>query len=138
MKTADLQTIKSLKCLAEYPDLQLAIIFGSGADGNLRFDSDIDIAVYPEHSLDSSKRQQLSDAISEATGRTVDLIDLSITDGALLRQILSTGKILFSKNPSLLGYLTERILGWQEDFEPQINQLFKSRISRFTDPVHGK
>lgn len=127
----------SLSFLADQPDLEFAMIFGSVASGRERRDSDIDIAVYPRHPLDHRALQNLSDQITMATGRAVDLVDLSSADGSLLRQILRTGKVLFSKRPGLLGTLTERLLVWQEDFEPALKAMLDARLKRFIAPVHG-
>lgn len=113
------------------------MVFGSTANGNQRPDSDIDVAVYPNKKLQSLQCQELTDEIACATGRTVDLIDLTDVDGALLRQILRTGKVVFSKQPGITGMLSERLLGWQEDFEPQLNALLESRLQRFITPVNG-
>jgi uncharacterized protein len=128
----------NLEFLAEDPELLLAIVFGSAAKGNARSDSDIDIAIYPRSPLNPKRRQNVADALAMTTGRAVDLIDLSTTaDGALVRQILSTGIVLFNKDPGLLGILSERMLDWQEDFEPQLNQLLQTRLNRFTSSLHG-
>lgn len=128
----------SLSFLADQPDLEFAMVFGSVASGRARRDSDIDIAVYPRHHpLDHRALQNLSDQIAMATGRAVDLVDLSTADGSLLRQILRTGKVLFSKRPGILGTLTERLLVWQEDFEPALKSMLAARLKRFIAPVHG-
>ena len=137
MNMAQSEITRSLDFLADNPDLLLVIIFGSTANNSQRPDSDIDIAIYPKKGFSSRQRQELSDQIACATGRTVDLIDLTHVDGALLRQILRTGKVVFSKQPGITGILTERLLGWQEDFEPQLNALLESRLQRFITPVHG-
>ncbi len=126
-----------LAFLANNPDLELAMVFGSTVSGNAKPDSDIDVAVYPRHPLDHQAVQGLSDQIALATGRPVDLVDLSSSDGALLRQILRSGKILFSKRPGIIGTLTERLLAWQEDFEPALNAMFATRLKRFTSTLHG-
>ena len=123
--------------LADDPDVLCAMVFGSTANGTHRLDSDLDVAVYCRGELDRQKRQQLTDDISVATGRTVDLIDLRHVDGALLRQILRNGIVVFSKVPGMFGILSERLLDWQEDFEPQLNALLKRRLQRFTSPLHG-
>jgi predicted nucleotidyltransferase len=128
---------KALDFLADDPDLLLVIVFGSTVDGSHRPDSDIDVAVYANNRLIPRKRQQLADDIAVSTGRTVDLIDLRTANGALLRRILHTGQIVLSKEPGILGILSERLLDWQEDFEPQLNELLATRIRRFTSPVHG-
>jgi len=129
--------VKCLDFLAEDPDLQLAMLFGSAATGDLRPDSDIDVAIYPRKTMSSRKRQQVADEIALATNRAVDLIDLSTAEGALLRKILHSGIVLFSKTPGILGSLSERLLDWQEDFEPQLNALLDARLQRFTQPIHG-
>jgi len=129
--------VKCLDFLAEDPDLQLAMLFGSAATGDLRPDSDIDVAIYPRKTMASRKRQQVADEIALATNRAVDLIDLSTAEGALLRKILHSGIVLFSKTPGILGALSERLLDWQEDFEPQLNALLDARLQRFTQPIHG-
>jgi len=126
-----------LAFLANDPDLEMAMIFGSTVSGNAKPDSDIDVAVYPRQPLDHQAVQRLSDQIALATGRPVDVVDLSSSDGALLRQILRSGKVLFSKHPGILGILAERLLAWQEDFEPALNALLAARLKRFTSPLHG-
>lgn len=137
METPDSRTAHLLDFLSDDPDLLLAMVFGSTADGSNRPDSDIDVAVYPRKKLASRKRQLLADGIACATGRVVDLVDLTDVDGALLRQVLRSGKVLFSKEPGILGTLSERLLDWQEDFEPQLNALLESRLQRFIAPGHG-
>lgn len=137
MESKDYQPAHLLDFLSDDPDLLLAMVFGSTADGSHRPDSDIDVAVYPRNQLASRKRQLLVDEIAFATGRTVDLIDLTHVDGALLRQILHSGKVIFSKEPGILGTLSERLLDWQEDFEPQLNTLLETRLQRFIAPIHG-
>ena len=97
MESTHSQAAHQLDFLSDDPDLLLAMVFGSTADGSQRPDSDIDVAVYPGKKLESRKRQLLVDEIAIATGRAVDLIDLTHVDGALLRQILRSGKIVFSK-----------------------------------------
>lgn len=137
MKKADRQLTELLSFLAEKPSLQLALVFGSTADGTCRFDSDIDVAVFYSKPISTQIQEQLIEKIASATGRPVDLIDLSTAGGALLRQILRSGRIVFCKNKALIGFLTQRMLDWQEDFEPQLTTLYRTRLHRFTGPVHG-
>ncbi len=137
MKIPHSTIVQSLEFLADDPDVLLAMVFGSITEGNHRPDSDIDVAVYPRKILESRQKQHLADEIAAVTGRTVDLIDLTHADGALLRQILRSGKVVFSKQSGILGTLTGRLLEWQEDFEPQLDALLEYRLHRFTTPIHG-
>ena len=137
MITPSTELHENLTFLENDPNLDLSIIFGSVATGRARPHSDIDVAVYPSQPLDHFALQDLSDRIALATGRPVDLVDLSRSDGALLRQILRTGKVLFSTRPGILGILAERLLVWQEDFEPALKAMLAARLKRFTSPLHG-
>lgn len=137
MKQVDRDMAKSLGFLADDEDLLLAIVFGSASQGTQRPDSDIDVAVYPRHTMNRYKRQSIADQIAEATGRSVDLIDLSAVNGSLLRRILHTGRVVFARGQAPLGMLTEKLLDWQEDFEPQINQLLEVRLKRFAGSSDG-
>lgn len=128
---------ETLAFLANDPNLDLAILFGSAAAGRAKPHSDIDVAVYPRQPLDHFALQDLADRIALATGRPVDLVDLSRSDGALLRQILRTGKVLFTRRSDILGRLLERMLVWQEDFEPALKAMLAARLKRFTNPLHG-
>ncbi len=137
MKPRHLKAPHALDFLAEDPDLLCVMVFGSTATGTYQMESDIDVAVYSRNKMDRRKRQQLADDIAIVTGRAVDLIDLRSVDGALLRQILHSGQVVFSKEPSTLGILSEQLLDWQEDFEPQLNELLATRLRRFTSSLHG-
>ena len=128
---------ETLAFLADDPNLDLAILFGSAAAGCAKPHSDIDVAVYPRQPLDHFALQDLADRIALATGRPVDLVDLSRSEGTLLRQILRTGRVLFAKRSDILGRLLERLLVWQEDFEPALKAMLASRLKRFTSPLHG-
>jgi predicted nucleotidyltransferase len=137
MKQADRKLTEQLGFLAEEPSLQLALVFGSAALDRCRFDSDIDVAVSCSNPMSTQKQEELVDKIALATGRPVDLVDLSTAGGALLRQIIRSGRIIFCKNQALPGFLTQRMLDWQEDFEPQLSALYRTRLHRFTEPIHG-
>ncbi len=128
---------KMVGFLEDDPDLLLAIVFGSAVNGDLRPDSDIDIAVYPCSSMDYRKRQRIADKIAEVTGRSVDLIDLSTANGTLLRHILREGIVVFNKKDGLLGTISEKHLAWQEDFEPLLNRILHARLQRFVAPAHA-
>jgi len=131
------KTVASLACLAQHEELELAILFGSCALGRARRDSDLDIAVFPRDPLKPAALQSLSDELAISSGRAIDLIDLTYTNGTLLRQILRYGKVLFSRRPALLGNLHERLLDWQADFEPAQRAILTAQRNRFLAHAHG-
>jgi uncharacterized protein len=59
------------------PPLRLAILFGSGARGDLRPDSDVDIGIIPrDPELPLTEELDLQARLSDACERTVDLVRL--------------------------------------------------------------
>ena len=135
--TTQRKILELLTHLADREDIHLVILFGSFAKNNATVDSDIDIAIYPLNPLSSAAIQNLSDQLGHATFRPVDLVDLTYTNGSLLRQILRHGKVVFSKHPGTLGALTERLLDWQADFEPLRQAISTAQLHRFLAPIHG-
>ena len=131
------RTVASLSCLAQHEELDLAILFGSCARDRAHRDSDLDIAVFPRYPLNPAALQSLSDELAIASGRPIDLIDLTHTNGTLLRQILLYGKVLFAKRPAILGNLNERLIDWQADFEPAQQAILTAQRNRFLAHAHG-
>lgn len=123
--------------LADREGIHLVILFGSFASDQGTRDSDIDIAIYPHIQLSCAAIQSLADALVNETGRSVDIVDLTHANGALLRQILRHGKVVFSKHQATLGLLTERLLGWQADFEPLRQAISTAQRQRFLASTHG-
>ncbi|MEI6352247.1 MAG: nucleotidyltransferase domain-containing protein [Verrucomicrobiota bacterium] len=131
------KSVDSLACLSAHPGLVLAILFGSCASGRAHERSDLDVAVFPQTPLTHTALQTLSDQLAITSGRPVDLIDLTHTNGNLLRQILRHGKVIFAKRPDILGMLHERLLDWQADFEPAQQAILTAQRKRFLASGHG-
>ena len=77
--------------LAPHEEIQLAFVFGSAANGTLRPDSDVDVAVLAGEQLSTELRLALMAELSLALKREVDLVDLYGAWGLILRQVLTTG-----------------------------------------------
>lgn len=92
-----------------------AVLFGSAARGELRADSDIDIAVAAEGPLSSEMRYGIIDAISGISGRPIDLVDLKTARGVLLARALQ-GRELFCDSVRAKGdALFRRVSVAEED-----------------------
>ncbi len=74
-------------------------IFGSFVKGNMRTDSDIDIAYLSNKSIDDYERFMIAQAIADKVGRNVDLIDAGTASTVFQAQIVGTGKIIYCNNP---------------------------------------
>jgi uncharacterized protein len=81
-----------LTALQMIDGLELAVVFGSVAQGNARFDSDLDIAVRYAAPLNADEKLTLFRALGAASGRPVDLIDLRTAGPIVARQALTRGK----------------------------------------------
>jgi len=79
-------------CLAAFPGIELAIVYGSYAKGNAGTASDVDMAVAAAKPLGMQERIALYTALSSALKREVDLVDLRTAEGIFLHRIMRDGK----------------------------------------------
>lgn len=111
---------------AQFPQITLAVLFGSMASGKQRGDSDVDIAVSATHALSVDEKIALTSMIAERTGRVVDLIDLRTATEPLLGQVLRHGRMILGSETSY-GDLINRHLLEQADFMPYRNRILAER-----------
>lgn len=119
-----IQQIRS--ALAEHPEIELAIVFGSVARGDARGDSDVDVAVQLPTPLGADQKMQLIADIAASTGRPVDLIDLRVVGEPLLGQILRHGQQIRGE-PVDLAPLMQRHVYAMEDFVPYVERMLEER-----------
>jgi len=116
--------------LGRQDDLQVGIVFGSTVSGQMRSDSDIDIAVQGSAPLSFERKMELRAFLSIELGREIDLIDLMTCHGLLLHQILTTGNIVLKRSTASLAHTLTRMLFEQADYEPLRNRLVLSNLKR--------
>ena len=117
--------------LAAHPDIRLAYVFGSVAQGRARPDSDVDVAVQMSKPLDTALRMQLIEELALATGRPVDLIDLQTVGEPLLGQILKHGKQVAGDKTAHVGMMSRHVYA-MEDFVPYVTRMLKERRRLWT------
>ena len=115
-----------LDVLARFPGVLLAVLFGSGAAGRQRADSDLDIAVAAAQPLSAAEKMALIEALAERTGRPIDLIDLKVVAEPLLGQIVRHGRRLLGSDDAY-GQLISRHLIEQADFMPYRSRVLAER-----------
>ena len=107
MKADNLE--KNKECLIQYlekhPEIEVAYIFGSVAQGKITPLSDIDIAILIDNAqIDENayrygyKAEILSDFIKLLKTNAIDLVILNEVNTLLRHRVLYSGKILHSKN----------------------------------------
>jgi predicted nucleotidyltransferase len=125
MMTESIETQLS-QVLERHQAIRLALLFGSLAKGTARFDSDLDLAVGADHPLDVDDTIELISDLAKATGRPVDLIDLSTVGEPLLGQIIAGGRRIVGSD-TLYAELVLKHLYNQEDFVPYQRRILKER-----------
>lgn len=115
------------RLLSQYPEIKLAILFGSQATGKATNDSDIDVAVLADTPLSASTRLQLIEAIGLKFGRPVDLVDMYYAPEPILGQVFK-GKKLLGDNPTYAALLSRHLLN-TADFLPLQQRILSERRS---------
>ena len=112
--------------LAQWPDVQIAILFGSIAEGLERPDSDLDLAVQMSHPITAEQKMALISHFASLFGRPVDIIDLREAGEALLGEILSKG-IMLKGGSEARGDLMFKHIMDHEDFGPYQQRILQAR-----------
>ena len=116
------------------PEILLAWIYGSFAQGTETPTSDVDVAVAAKKLLLPDERVQLALELSTALGREVDLVDLRTERGIIASQVLTQGILLVKKDRDLLAGLIKRMWLDRADFWPHREKIFQAR----RDKAFGK
>jgi len=124
-----LEPIRSV--LRNHPEVKLCIVFGSVATGRASAVSDLDIAVAGDRALSEEQYLNLCDALSSATPRMVDLLDLMTANGEILKQALSKGVLVQNLDKGLYARLIIRMLYNQADMMPYHYRILRERRERF-------
>jgi predicted nucleotidyltransferase len=120
--------------LEQFPEVQIAYLFGSAARGQLTGASDIDVAVAAETKLPLETRLAMAMQLSQALHREVDLIDLQDVAGEILQQSLCQGIKLLQKDAGVYARLVQRLWFDQADMMPYRRRILAERRRRF---LHG-
>lgn len=120
--------------LLRQPDIELALVFGSHAQGRQTRASDIDVAIAAREPIDSQRRLALTDAIASAAGRPVDLVDLHRAGPLVLTQALTRGKRILKRDSNVLARLLVKMWYLNADLMPLVRMIQDTRRKRF---LHG-
>lgn len=118
--------------LAGLPELRVALLYGSAAAGRLGEGSDVDVAAAADQPLTWEQRLDWAARLASAAEREVDLLDLRSAHGLILREALCRGRLVVCRDRRLYARLVQRMLGEQEDFQPQLDRMPGSRMARWT------
>ena len=115
--------------LSHYPQIKLAILFGSQATGNARPDSDIDLGLLAQTPLTSDFKLQLMQTIGAEFGRSVDIVDLYHVPEPITGQVFK-GIRLIGSDTTYAELLTRHLLN-VADFLPLHQRILTERRNRW-------
>jgi predicted nucleotidyltransferase len=88
------------EALASAPPLRLALLFGSGAKGRLRPESDLDVGVVPvDPEMTLRDELALATLLGRATGREVDIVRLDRAPALLRWEVARNHRVLLADPP---------------------------------------
>lgn len=117
--------------LADFPGLELVLLFGSLGRGQARPDSDVDIAVQADHPLSAQERMVLIDTVSQTLQRPVDLVDLRTAGEPTRGQVVRHGRRVLGSSAAH-GRLIYSQLVDQADFGPLRRRILEERRLAWT------
>jgi predicted nucleotidyltransferase len=103
MPTIDLNELVTI-LRGRFPSVWAAYLFGSAADGSMREDSDIDLALLSDTPLDPVAVFGLKSDLSRRFRRDVDVVDLARTDTVTASQVVHLGVVIFQTDAARLAH----------------------------------
>ncbi len=111
--------------LMRYPELEMAILFGSQASGDAGAESDIDLALLANKPITAERKLQFMEDIGAEFGRSVDIVDLYHAAEPILGQVFKGQKLLGSADV-YAKLLTKHLLN-AADFLPLQQRILEER-----------
>ncbi len=109
-----------------------AYLYGSAARGDMREDSDLDIAVFLQDPEDDPLLDaNISLELEEIAGRSVDVRIINHAPAIFINQVLKDGKLLYSQDDQLRINFEVNKTNEYLDFLPLINEYDKKRLERY-------
>ena len=117
----------------ETPEIVLAYLFGSEARGEAAAGSDVDVGVLAMSPLDLLALGTLQETLSLATGRQVDVVDLSAAPPLLLGEVAREGvPFLVKDREAQLDFELDALRRWEDTrfLRRQQQELLRERALR--------
>ena len=100
---------------ATRPEVRILTIFGSFASGNAHAASDLYLAIDTGQRLSPDELAQMTSELATRLGREVDLVDLTVSRGAILEEAIIKGRKVIQRSPEDFARLLKRMWYDKED-----------------------
>ena len=118
-----------IKALEEFPEVELAVTFGSTARGQATRGSDVDIGVQlKDKPLEVLSRMEV--LLGRAVGREVDVVSLDESPPLLRFEIARDGKLLVERRPHAWADFRARAMVDWWDWAPLARRIHTAAASR--------
>lgn len=121
--------------LLDYKEIIFAYIFGSYSKDRVRRDSDIDIAIYLNESIDLNKYIDLKMQLTESLKREVDLVILNDALPLLKYEIYKNNILLFTKDETIESKYKVKTLFEYNDIKRYLDLSYDKTIERLKKEV---
>lgn len=131
------------EALSRVEEIRLAYLFGSQASGRVGPLSDIDVAVLVDPKLTerdrhSAVKQAFVKLVRALHTDEIDLVDLGKAPPSLINSIVSKGKIILDRDPSLrIRFVRDSILNYL-DTKPLREELSRGLTNRLKEGTFGR
>lgn len=121
------------------PAVRMLVLFGSAARGNVRADSDVDMAVLLDEEEDTSRlRVEIEAALGRAAGRNVDVVYLLDAPPQLRFEVARDGRLLLERVPhTWADFRARAMIDWW-DWAPTARLIHAAAVKRLRQQTsHG-
>jgi predicted nucleotidyltransferase len=123
-----------LEVLERFPDVELAVLFGSITRGQATSTSDVDIGIQREDkSLEALRR--LEAQLGRAAGREVDVVSLDDSPPLLRFEIARDGKLLLERRAHAWADFRARAMVDWWDWAPLARRIHRAAAARLREKV---
>ena len=114
-----------------HPEVLVAYLFGSWVDGRACRMSDVDVAVLVSKELSWREQVSLAHEIEDRIGRSVDVVLLNKAPLTLAYEVISKGKVMFSRDENRRIEFEVRVLREYLDMKPRLEGYYRMVLTRF-------
>lgn len=133
MKNDSKQNIreKIISYFKEIPEVQLVYLYGSLAKDRAGEHSDIDIAIAGSQKFSAENMATYTLQLDKLLQREIDLVDMYLHEGLLLKEILTTGDCLIRRDIPLQLRFIQKLYSFTEDYEPLYRKMLSVKLQKF-------